>query len=115
LRDARILFGLLMSNRRWDVGIFEPYLRERTERMRKMNVAAGLLCKLSAEFGLDVKERRRRAWARMRKEPNYMVTLMIAMAGPERVPDFATSDFLVERLLAGDRPRRRAAVPVGTR
>jgi 2-polyprenyl-6-methoxyphenol hydroxylase-like FAD-dependent oxidoreductase len=115
LRDARILFELLMDNHRWDVGSFEPYLRERTERMRKMNVAAGLLCKLSAEFGPDVRERRRRAWARMRKEPNYMVTLMIAMAGPERVPDFATSDFLVERLLAGDPPRRPAAVPVGTR
>jgi menaquinone-9 beta-reductase len=115
LRDARIIFELLLDNPHWGPAIFEPYLRERTERMRKLNFAANLLSQLSCEFGPEVKERRRRAWDRMRKEPNYMVTLMIAMAGPDRVPDFATSDFLVERLLADERPRHLSAVAVGAR
>ncbi len=101
-RDARIVFELIMESSTWTPETFFPYEAERTDRLRKLNFAADLMGKLSAEFGPDAAERRSRAYARMRKNPNYMVTMAICMSGPDRVPDFAFSDYLAERLLADE-------------
>jgi 2-polyprenyl-6-methoxyphenol hydroxylase-like FAD-dependent oxidoreductase len=105
-RDARIVGELMLENRDWSPATFRPYADERSERLRKLNWGANLLGTLYAEFGSDATERRRRALERMRRNPNYMVTLMVTMSGPDRVPEFGFSDFLVERLLAEDNPRR---------
>jgi 2-polyprenyl-6-methoxyphenol hydroxylase-like FAD-dependent oxidoreductase len=100
MRDARIVSELLMGSSTWQSSAFDPYVEERRERMRRLHFAAGFMMRLSTEFGPDERERRRRAWERMRQNPNYMITLLVAMAGPDQVPDWAYSDFLVERLLA---------------
>lgn len=105
LRDARIVAEILLNSSSWRPESFASYATERRERMRRLHFAAGLLGTLSVQFGPDAAARRRRAWDRMRKNQNYMVTLMCAMAGPDRVPDFGFSDFLVERLLADDTGR----------
>lgn len=113
LRDARIVADLLTAQRDWGMETFRPYVQERAERMRKMHFAAGLLATLNAEFGPAARERRRRALARMRKDPNFMMTLLIWTAGPDRVPDFATSRFFVERLLADEPATGLDAVATG--
>ena len=107
LRDVRVVGELLLENENWTPDTFESYRVERVDRMRRLHFAARLLATLSAEFGDEARERRKRAWERMQANPDYMVTLVVAMAGPEQVPDFAYSDFLVERLLSEPKQSRR--------
>lgn len=108
-RDARSVVEALTSNERWTPEVFDPYVTERRDRMRRLRFAAQLVATLSAEFGAEAVERRRRAWQRMSENPLYGVTMLAALAGPERLPEIAFTNSIVNRLLANEQPPRRAA------
>jgi 2-polyprenyl-6-methoxyphenol hydroxylase-like FAD-dependent oxidoreductase len=111
LRDVRIVGQLLLESSEWSRrDFFAPYREERAHRLRRLHHTANFLAVLSCEFGPAAAARRARAWERMRQNPSYMITLMVTVAGPDRVPEFAYSEYVLERLLAPERaapPRRR--------
>jgi 2-polyprenyl-6-methoxyphenol hydroxylase-like FAD-dependent oxidoreductase len=115
-RDARIVGDILLTSSDWTVDAFRPYGAERRERLRKLNFSADVLGLLNAEFGPDAMGRRKRAWQRMRENPNYMAVFVVGLAGPDVVPDFAFTDYLVERLVAPEgrsAPRQQSRLVAG--
>lgn len=110
LRDARSVSETLLASNHWWPADFGGYVAERTERMRRLSFAADLVCRLSAEFGPEAVDRRRRAWERMGDNEVFALAKVAAFAGPEHVPAEAFDMEVVERLL---RPRseERARLP----
>jgi menaquinone-9 beta-reductase len=109
-RDVRLVVEAFneLGNGTVSDSTFIPYVTERKRRLARLNFASHLISRLSVEFGPGSLELRRRAWSRMRANPAYMVPLLVSMAGPDRVPEFSFSSFLVESLLADERTVRRS-------
>jgi 2-polyprenyl-6-methoxyphenol hydroxylase-like FAD-dependent oxidoreductase len=85
-RDVRIVRDLMLDNRQWSPVIFQPYVEERSERMRRLRLAAGLLSVMFAEFGLEARARRLRIREKSRKDPMAAGAQAIAFVGPEVMP-----------------------------
>jgi len=85
-RDARIVRDLMLENRQWSPAIFQPYVEERSERMRRLRFVAGLLSVMFAEFGPEAKARRLRIREKFRKDPLAAGAQAVALVGPEVVP-----------------------------
>jgi hypothetical protein len=68
-----------------------------------MHISANFLATLYVEFGPEARDRRRRVWDKMRRDPRYMVTVQMSTAGPDQVPNVGTSARVIERLLAEPR------------
>lgn len=102
LRDTRIISDILLESRDWSAAAFKPYAEERAERMKRMHLCANLMAKLWAEFGDEARARRRRALDLMRNNPGYALFLLVALNGPEALPDARFVDYLSDRLLDGE-------------
>jgi 2-polyprenyl-6-methoxyphenol hydroxylase-like FAD-dependent oxidoreductase len=100
LRDARMVTELLHEHDDWNTAIFDPYVEERTERLRRLHLCANLMARLFVEFGDEAKRRRRRALDMIRENPANGLFMLVSFAGPEALPDFHMAEFLAERLLA---------------
>lgn len=99
-RDARVLRDIVRQTGRFDNGVLDPYVQEREERMRRLNLCADLMARLYVEFGDVARERRRRALDLIRENPAHALFLLASTAGPERLPDLIFAEYLSERLLA---------------
>jgi menaquinone-9 beta-reductase len=75
-----------------------PYAEERAERMRRLRFCNAVATTLRAGFGPEGREQRRRAWARMRAEPELGLWRRAYLAGPESVPASAFDERVYERL-----------------
>ena len=97
LRDVRLVRDVLVG------GDLEPalehYVHERTERMRRLAIAADLMALLMAEFGPEAAARRAEAWRRMREDERLGALMLANVADPMRLPDFAFHPVLRERLV----------------
>jgi flavin-dependent dehydrogenase len=113
LRDARMVSEVLLTSTTLEPGEFEPYVQSRKERMRRLRFAADLVCKVSAEFGPEAKDRRRRAWQRISENELYGVAKVAAFAGPEHAPARAFDPVVVERLLRPEASPTRTTARLG--
>jgi 2-polyprenyl-6-methoxyphenol hydroxylase-like FAD-dependent oxidoreductase len=100
MRDVRVLAELLVAHGDWSPAALEPYATERTERMRRLRWANEVVTTLRGEFGPKERERRRRAMARMRAEPELATFRRASLTGPESVPAEAFDPSVRNRLLA---------------
>ncbi len=87
MRDARAVRDLILDGARTPEA-FEPYARERMERMARLRLIADILAVVQAEDAEDQPARRER-YAEAANDPDTgLLVLMIgAFAGPESVPD----------------------------
>jgi 2-polyprenyl-6-methoxyphenol hydroxylase-like FAD-dependent oxidoreductase len=98
LRDVRALTELLLSSQDWSVAQLRPYVDERAERGRRVRVCADLLTTFRGEFGPEARERRRRAQALMRAEPELALWRRATVVGPDALPAEAFDDSIAARL-----------------
>jgi len=98
LRDVRIVSELLLGTDRWDEALFEPYVEERAERMRRLRVAATMDSIVHAEFGPEATARKLRLMAASQTDPTLGMARMSAMVGPEVLPAEAFTEEALERV-----------------
>ncbi|HEY2664654.1 MAG TPA: FAD-dependent monooxygenase [Candidatus Binataceae bacterium] len=100
-RDVRMVRDLMLDNRQWTAAIFQSYVEERRERMRRLRFAASLLSVISAEFGPEARARRLRIREKSRKDPMAASALAAAFMGPEALPPEAFTEQYRKSLLQG--------------
>ncbi len=83
LRDVRSVGELLLGTDDWRPGTFAPYAEERSERMRRLRVAAAMDSILHAEFGPEATARKLRILA----DRTPVMALGSTMVGPEMLPE----------------------------
>jgi 2-polyprenyl-6-methoxyphenol hydroxylase-like FAD-dependent oxidoreductase len=86
LRDARMVGELLTQNEAWSTSLFEPYVDERRERLRRLRFTASFITTLNARFGPEDLERRALAFQRLADNPALGMVQLAAFAGPESLP-----------------------------
>ena len=99
MRDVRIVSDLLIGNADWTPTLFTDYQRERRERMSRIHASANIMARLFAEFDERAQRRRRVALERMADNPAYATFLLVALNGPEALPDLRFAKILADRLL----------------
>lgn len=92
LRDVRIVSELLLGSDNWGEVLFQPYVEERRERMRRLRVAAAMDSVVHAEFGPEATARKLRIMA----NPMLAMARGAAMVGPDLLPAEAFSDEAME-------------------
>jgi len=94
LRDARTVAELLTRHDERGPEVFEPYVAERRERMRRLRFTASFITTLNARFGPEDLKRRVHAFKRMGEDPSLSMVRLAAFAGPETVPaEYFTEQF----------------------
>lgn len=86
LRDARMVGDALLSGAVWTTAIFDTYVMERRERLRRLRATAAFATTINARFGEEDIARRTRAMQRIAADPALGAILAAAYAGPEAVP-----------------------------
>jgi hypothetical protein len=66
--------------------------------MRRLRFTASIVATLNNEFGIDARERRRRARERQMQDPTLLLPLMAAFIGPDNVPADAFDESIRQRL-----------------
>lgn len=99
MRDARSVADVLLGDD-WSPEAFEPYARERAERMRRLRVAVRVVTALRCTFTPEGAARRSTFFGTMLDDPLSLGIVMAMLAGPEvPEPEVFTQDN-VERILA---------------
>ena len=95
MRDIRVVSELMLGAEAWTSEVFRPYAEERTERMRRLRVAANMDSVVHAEFGPEATARKLRIMA----SPTIAVARGAGMVGPEMLPPEAFSDEAFEAVV----------------
>jgi 2-polyprenyl-6-methoxyphenol hydroxylase-like FAD-dependent oxidoreductase len=101
LRDVRIVAEIVLA-RDWRSSSFQPYVEERSERMRRLRIAARFAATLRAEFGPAAAARRALAMRRMFVEGWLSPYPAAILAGPEALSAEAYEQHTIDRLLRDD-------------
>jgi 2-polyprenyl-6-methoxyphenol hydroxylase-like FAD-dependent oxidoreductase len=97
-RDVRLVSEALLDGAT-DGASFTDYVRERSERMRRLRIAARLVSTLRAEFG-EAARLRRIAVGRKITVDKMLTPALATTAGPEMLPPEAFERRTIEALLA---------------
>jgi 2-polyprenyl-6-methoxyphenol hydroxylase-like FAD-dependent oxidoreductase len=100
LRDVRLVRDLMIGEREWTPSVFEPYVTERRERMRRLRFVGTLAAVRDVEFGPEATARRARAFARQLQDPSVMLPVMATLMGPDALPPEAFEQPAWDRLLS---------------
>jgi hypothetical protein len=88
MRDVRVVSELLLGSDNWNAALLTPYGEERTERMRRLRVAAQMDSIVHAEFGPEATARK----LRIVGNPTIGMARSASMVGPEMLPAEAFTD-----------------------
>lgn len=108
-RDVRMVSELLLSGEPWDQALFEPYVAERRERMRRLRITARITAVRDSEFGTAGRRRRAQMRERMEADSSLGLPLMAAFVGPDPLPGEVFEAAFVDRLVG--RPLWQDPVP----
>ena len=86
MRDARMVGDLLLGSQQWDQALFEPYVIERKERLRRLRFITGFATTLNARFGEEDIARRIYAFQQIVRAPEIRKVLTGGWMGPESLP-----------------------------
>jgi len=100
LRDARMVSEILLAEAEWSPAVFDGWVEERRERMRRLLVAAHVATRLRCDFTDEGRRRRRRAFDSMFTDPNVLAQVASALIGPEAFPIEAFDDAAVAATMA---------------
>ncbi len=98
-RDVRLVSEILKASDDWSEAALGPYAEERSERMRRLRIAARLQAALDMEFGPEAAARRRSYHERGAVDPTLRLHSIAVMAGPELAPPETFTDAHRERVL----------------
>jgi 2-polyprenyl-6-methoxyphenol hydroxylase-like FAD-dependent oxidoreductase len=98
LRDVRVVHEIILTGDN-SQAVFEGYVEERLERMRRLRIAARYVTTLRAEFGPAAAARRARAMKRQFVD-GLLSPYTAALAGPETLPAEAFEPQTIQALLA---------------
>jgi 2-polyprenyl-6-methoxyphenol hydroxylase-like FAD-dependent oxidoreductase len=103
LRDVELVSQLLLTNAEWSPVLFEPYARDRTERMRRLRFVAALHATLFCSFSPESVQRRVGFIQRMASgdDPTLQWTVAAPLIGPYYLPEQAFDDRYLETALGG--------------
>jgi 2-polyprenyl-6-methoxyphenol hydroxylase-like FAD-dependent oxidoreductase len=87
LRDVRLVSEALAGNPAWTPEIFEPYVAERRERLRRLRVSAREFSRFRCEYTDEARERRRIALERIGRDPSLALPFQVPLRGPDELPD----------------------------
>lgn len=96
MRDARMVAEILSSSPDWDQELFEPYVAERRERMRRLRHFAHVTAVLRCEFDEEAKRRRGQAARLLANDPSLGLLFAAGFKGAFSVPD----EMFEQRILA---------------
>ncbi|HLK95187.1 MAG TPA: hypothetical protein VK365_05565 [Nocardioidaceae bacterium] len=80
--------------------VFEPYARERAERMRHLRATAEAMTRLRADSTREGHRRRDAAFARFAADPAARMPIAAGWVGPEALPPEAFTREAADRMLA---------------
>ena len=100
VRDARLVGDALLGEPRWSPDLFEPYARERAERMRRLRATAEAMTRLRADFTPDGHRRRNAAFARSAADPAARMPIAAGWVGPDALPPEAFTREAADQMLA---------------
>jgi 2-polyprenyl-6-methoxyphenol hydroxylase-like FAD-dependent oxidoreductase len=100
LRDARMVGDALLANREWQTSMFDGYVSERRERLRRLRIAARVATTAFARFEPEDLARRARIFQRLAANPANGLIMTTAFAGPENIPDRYFSEEFLDGFLA---------------
>jgi len=101
MRDARVVSELLADNAEWTSATLEPYVEERTERMRRLRFVNEIMTALRSQFDDEGRALRLRAMTLMQQHPELARFRTASLLGPEAALPEAFDESVRERLLAG--------------
>ena len=76
----------MTDNEAWQPSLFQPYVDERRERLRRLRFAASFITTLNARFEPEDLERRATAFQRLADNPTFGTMYLAVFAGPEAPP-----------------------------
>jgi 2-polyprenyl-6-methoxyphenol hydroxylase-like FAD-dependent oxidoreductase len=100
LRDVRILRDIILAGD-WRMPAFEAYVEERSERMRRLRIAARFASSLRVRFGPEAAARRLRVMRRIHRE-KWLSPFGAPVAGPETLPAEAFDQATIDAVMADD-------------
>ena len=99
LRDVRLVAEALSGSAEWGAGLFDHYVAERRERMRRLRFTARLWSKLRCEFDAEAAQRRVAFMERVARYPAAGRPMLTPMIGPVAQSDEAFGETAVKNLL----------------
>lgn len=93
MRDVRLVSELLLGDDAWNRATFEPYVHERSERMRRLRITREIILEALCDFS-DRGRERRRVWRRdLARDPRLLQPVAVQLSGPESAPaELMTTD-----------------------
>jgi 2-polyprenyl-6-methoxyphenol hydroxylase-like FAD-dependent oxidoreductase len=100
MRDVRLVSRILLQDRSdWSKPRFTSYVQERTERMRRLRIAARIATDMRCTF-TDASRKRREAWfANALKQPWSAATALAPLIGPSATPAEGYEPDAIERVI----------------
>ena len=86
MRDARSVADIMCQEGDWTPQAFAPYAEERSERMRRLKIAAAFMTELHCTFTPEGARRRQRWFERAATDPSLLAIILAYLRGPETVP-----------------------------
>ena len=99
IRDVRLVAEALHSTADWGDGLFDRYVAERRERMRRLRFTARLWSKLRCEFDDAAVQRRAEFVERASRNRAAGLAMLTPLVGPFAQPDEAFGETAVKHLL----------------
>jgi 2-polyprenyl-6-methoxyphenol hydroxylase-like FAD-dependent oxidoreductase len=99
MRDARIVADILRSTPDWRPAAFAEYGAERSERMRRLRIAAQVSTDLYTSFGPAGAARRHAYLELMATDPVLAGPRLVTQLGPDRVPAESFEKPNIDRIL----------------
>ena len=85
--DVRQVADAFLGNSQWDTDIFQPYVEERAERMRRLRIVARLTSLKESAFGDDGFKLRHDIHTKLDQQPELGASLAAGFVGPMALPD----------------------------
>jgi 2-polyprenyl-6-methoxyphenol hydroxylase-like FAD-dependent oxidoreductase len=86
MRDIRVVSEILKASDDWSVDALTAYVRERSERMRRLRFVSTVQSTLSNEFGPSAAARRTAVRERVAANPQLRAGAVATFIGPELLP-----------------------------
>jgi 2-polyprenyl-6-methoxyphenol hydroxylase-like FAD-dependent oxidoreductase len=101
-RDVRLVAEALSSAAEWGAGLFDHYVAERRERMRRLRFTGRLWAKLRCEFDAEAAQRRVAFGERVARNPAAGRPMLTPLIGPVAQSGEAFGETAVKQLLGDD-------------
>ncbi|NJN50414.1 MAG: FAD-dependent monooxygenase [Gammaproteobacteria bacterium] len=100
-RDVRLVRDALLGESKWEASIFNDYVAERAERMRRLRIVARMTAIRDSEFTEAARLRRAKIHERIIANPTLAITAAAAFVGPDALPAEAFDDRLINEVMGG--------------